>query len=426
MSMTIELPQVGESVMEGTIQNRLKQVGDSVEKYEPLVEVVTDKVTMELPAPANGVLVKILAEEGTTIPMGAPICEMDSDDIAREDVHVPADQQIPAPQSLNTTGVLVEPVGEMGPTGVREIPTQASGTTALQSNQRPRISPVVQKLASEHSISLEEIAKLVGSGMDGRVTKQDFLNFINTRETQNSLDTTDKIVGQDEILRLTPVRKRISEHMMQSASEIPTAWSMVECDVTGMVNLRESLKEQFRIKEGISLTYLPFMVKLVAESLKDHALLNSQWSSEGIILKTDLNVGIAVAAPQGLVVPVIHNADRIDITQLARILADLIMKARENKLRLEDIQGGTFTINNTGALGSIISKPIVNYPQAAIITNEAIVKRPVVIGDAIGIRSIMNVCLSFDHRILDGLEAGTYLQDIKKSLESINETTPVG
>jgi 2-oxoisovalerate dehydrogenase E2 component (dihydrolipoyl transacylase) len=215
----------------------------------------------------------------------------------------------------------------------------------------------------------------------------------------------------------------IAANMSKSAALIPQAWSEVAVDVTGMVSKRQDIKESFMNKEGINITYLPFVIKAVAESLKKNPLLNSTWSEEGIILKKNINIGIAVAAPDGLIVPVIHNADFFSIAGLAEIMETLISKAKNGKLTLPEVQGGTFTLNNTGALGSVSSRPLVNHPQAAIMTTEAIIKRPVIKEDAIAIRSMMNICLSFDHRIMDGAEASAFSMSVKKLLENIGSET---
>ena len=232
--------------------------------------------------------------------------------------------------------------------------------------------------------------------------------------------------GPDEQhVPLTPVRRMIAEAMVRSVSQIPHAWSTVEVDVTGLVALRAQARAAFEQREGVDLTYLPFAIKAVAEALKKYPTLNASWGGDKIILKRRINVGIAVAAPHGLVVPVIHDADQLSIAGLAKALRDLTQRARQNKLTIEDVQGGTFTLNNTGALGSTISYPIINHPQAAIVTTEAIQKRAVVRDDAIAIRSMMNICMAFDHRINDGAESGAFLQGIKSRLESMGPDTPI-
>ena len=224
---------------------------------------------------------------------------------------------------------------------------------------------------------------------------------------------------------MTPVRRMIAEAMVRSVTQIPHAWSTVEVDVTNLVALRNQIRTDFEQREGIDLTYLPFAVKAVVASLKEHPTLNAAWGGDKIILKRRINLGIAVAAPQGLIVPVIHDADRLSVAGLASVMSDLVQRARQNKLTVSDVEGGTFTLNNTGALGSTTSYPIINYPQAAILTTEAIQKRPVVRDDAIAIRSMMNICMSFDHRINDGAESGAFLRAVKSRLEAIGPGTSI-
>lgn len=218
---------------------------------------------------------------------------------------------------------------------------------------------------------------------------------------------------------LTPVRRRIAENMVRSVRDIPTAWTAFEVDVTDLVRWRRAVLDDFEKREGVRLTYMPFVLKAVAETLRQHPVVNSTWSGDKIILKKRINVGIAVAAPQGLVVPVVHDADQYSIAGLARQTHELITKARENRLSLQDVQGGTFTLNNAGALGSMISQPIVFHPQAAILSMEAIVRKPVAVGDAIGLRDRMNITFTFDHRIMDGQDAGSFLSDVKRRLEAM-------
>ena len=226
-------------------------------------------------------------------------------------------------------------------------------------------------------------------------------------------------------LPLTPTRRLIAANMTRSATEIPQAWSITEVDVSGLVARREALKEGFREREGVNLTYLPFVLKAVAEALKENPLVNSSWAEDAIILKRRINIGVAVAAPAGLIVPVLHDADALSVSGLARRLDDLTRRARGGELALDDVQGGTFTLNNTGALGSVASQPIINHPQAAILTTEAIVRRPAVVGDGIAIRSMMNICFTFDHRIMDGAEASAFTNAVKHRLEAIGPDTGV-
>ncbi len=457
---TIDLPQVGESVTEGTIQKWLKKPGDKISKYDPLVEVETDKVTMEVPSPVNGVMGTILAQEGSTIPMGAPICEMETEEAVPSAAPAsPEAAQAPPPAAPaaqsppSTVGGLIEFKGVMGPSGVLDVGSDgadqavaapapapvpapapaAPPTDGRSAGERPRLSPVVQKLASEHNVSLDETARIPGTGVGGRVTKQDILKYIDTRGAAPAPAVSMPVPaaapefepGVDEkVMPLTAVRRRIAENMTR-ALEIPVAWGLTEVDVTGLVGARERMKAEFLRNEGVGLTYLPFVLQAVAQAIKENPLVNSRWGGDHVKLLRRVNIGVAVAASQGLVVPVVHDADQYSVAGLARAIAQLVQRARDNTLRLEDVQGGTFTLNNTGVLGTVSSQPIINHPQVAILTTEAIVKRPVVVGDAIGIRSMMNICLSFDHRVMDGNDSVSFMQSVKRRLEAIGDNVVV-
>ena len=478
MAQTIELPQVGESVVEGTIGKWLKQPGDTIARYEPLVEVVTDKVTMEVPSPVDGALLKILAAEGETVPMGAPIAEVETadsttppavaaDSVAEMPAAIPPAAAIP-PQSapsaappqpaaaepstpdasrigyLNTAATMVGPTGGgAGDTADPERPPTDAGRPAATAPAipaaekaapaMPRLSPAVRRLAREHSVDL---SRLAGSGMGGRITRDDVLQYLESgaaaatgaaavaaKAAEPAAETEAAPAaanGDETYIALTPVRRMIAAAMVRSVSQIPHAWSATEVDVTNLVAARTALRAAFQQREGVDLTYLPFVLRALTAALRDNPTFNAVWGEDQIILKRRLNIGLAVAAPGGLVVPVIPDADRLSLAGLAHAVADLTQRARQGRLTLADVQGGTFTLNNTGALGSTVSQPIINHPQAAILTTEAIQKRPVVINDAIAIRSMMNLCLSFDHRINDGAEAGAFIQSLKGRLESIN------
>ncbi len=514
MAQFIELPHVGESVVEGTIGKWLKQPGDHVERYDPLVEVVTDKVTMEVPSPVSGELLRIIAQEGETVPMGAPIAEVEtqgspapaaaqpaatSSEIGAVETGAakigaaeiggsqsgPSAAVSPDPAASSATVPVAylidaQPVGPTGGSAVEALaeaeaaaaaPTPVAPTPALPTRPQPsaahaviregggakgpnRLSPAVRRLARERNVNVDDIA---GTGMGGRVTRNDVLRYLESgtgrvgepvaRELgtggaslvgapESSAPTPEREPGsrapgpradgpEEERTPLTPVRRMIAQAMERSAREIPHAWSMVEVDITRLVALRGRERDGFRSREGVNLTYLPFALKAVAGALKDNPTLNASWGDDCIVLKRRINLGIAVAAPSGLVVPVIHDADRLSIAGLAHAVGGLSTKAHAGNLRLEDVQGGTFTVNNTGALGSVLGGPIINHPQAAIITTEAAQQRPVVINDAIAIRWMMNLCLSFDHRINDGAEAGAFLQSVKGRLEAFDGDTPI-
>ena len=429
--MKIELPQVGESVTEGVIGKWLKTVGERVEKFDPLVEVVTDKVNMEMPSPVSGVLTSIIAQEGETVPMGGLIAEIEVEGeepamTSAPEPATPTPVAEPQTSSVGRTGELLKNVAPVGPTGgilaVESSPPADSG--------RKRYSPAVLRLADEHNVDLSPIE---GTGMNGRITRKDVQQVIDQKAaTPETAPVTPQAspspVAQgsdEERVQLTPIRRLIAENMVKSATLIPQAWTTVEVDVSELILRRQAVRTDFQQREGINITYLPFVIKAIAESLKENPLLNSSWGGDSIILKKRINIGVAIATPNGLMVPVIHDADTLSIAGLAKRVHDLTDRARQGKLRLEDVQGGTFTANNTGVLGSVESKPLVNYPQAAILTTEAIVKRPVVINDAIAIRSMMNLCMSFDHRIMDGAEASGFINAVKARLEAIGPDTGV-
>jgi len=423
----IKMPQLGESVTEGTIDHWLKAEGDFVKRDEPLVEVVTDKVNAEIPSPFEGKLVKIAVSAGETVQVGAVIAQIETG--------------VPAPAPVAGAKPAAAPAKERDTgTAHMEVPPEPSGGQAPQPAPRAqnadggaehaRLSPAVRKLAAEHGL---DPTTLRGSGLGGRVTRDDVVAAVGAGAATAAPQAPAKPVAQpaaapakldgarEELVKLSVIRKSIAEHMVRSLATAPHAWTLQEVDVTNLVRYRESEKDSFKARHGTALTYLPFVAQMVCEALKQFPWLNSTWTDEGVLLKRYINLGIAVSIPDGLIVPVVKDADRLGFTDLVRTLNDLVDRARNKHLKPEDVQGGTFTLNNTGATGSIASQPIINQPQAAILTTESIVKRPVVINDAIAIRHVMNMCLSFDHRIVDGMMAGQFLGALKKSLE---EWTP--
>jgi 2-oxoisovalerate dehydrogenase E2 component (dihydrolipoyl transacylase) len=405
------MPQLGESVTEGTVDKWLKREGDFVKRDEPLVEVVTDKVNAEIPSPFEGKLLKIAVAEGETVRVGAVIGQIETASApAKEKEAVVAATEVPP-----------EPAGGKAP-----APVPVLAAAAAETGEHVRLSPAVRKLAAEHGI---DPSTLQGSGLGGRVTRDDVLAAVSTgqaapapaRPAPAPISPARVDGKREELVKLSVMRKSIAEHMVRSLATSPHVWTMHEVDVTSLVRYREAEKDSFKSRHGTALTYLPFVAQILCEALKQFPWLNSSWSDEGVILKRYINLGIAVAIPDGLIVPVVRDADRLGFTDLVKAMNDVVDRARNKQLKPDDVQGGTFTLNNTGATGSIASQPIINQPQAAIITTESIVKRAVVINDAIAIRDMMNMCLSFDHRILDGKMAGEFLGFIKKQLE---EWTP--
>jgi len=408
------MPQLGESVTEGTVDHWLKHEGDFVKRDEPLVEVVTDKVNAEIPSPFEGKLVKISAGEGETVRVGAVIGQ----------IEVAGAGTVESPTRVAQTDVAPEPAGGRTPA---PPPQPARGEDG--NGERAKLSPAVRKLAAEHGI---DAGSLRGSGMGGRVTRDDVLAAVESSATAAAVPAAPvarppapaapKLDGKrEELVKLSVMRRSIAEHMVRSLATSPHAWTLQEVDVTNLVRYREAEKDSFKARHGASLTYMPFVVQIVCDVIKQYPWLNSTWTDDGVVLKRYINMGIAVSIPDGLIVPVLKDADQRGFTDLVRALNDLVERARTKQLKPEDVQGGTFTLNNTGSTGSVASQPIINQPQAAILTTESIVKRPVVINDAIAVRQMMNMCLSFDHRIIDGMMAGQFLGAVKKRLE---EWTP--
>ncbi|UTT44171.1 dihydrolipoamide acetyltransferase family protein [Exiguobacterium aurantiacum] len=435
MEQTIKMPQLGESVTEGTITTFLVKPGDRVEEYEPLAEVMTDKVTAEIPATSAGVVKQILISEGDTVAVGTPVLVME----------VEGAESAPAKAEVE-----VEPAQvEADPVETKQAVTAASAAPRKQNNGR--FSPAVIRLANENAIDLNE---LDGSGLGGRITRKDVLRYLSEGRpvkpeaatqapvqetmTQTKLDVPETVAApavtqpapaassssdRVELIPTAGVRQAIANNMVRSKHEAPHAWLMIEVDVTNLVAARAKLKDEFFKREGVKLTFMPFFMKAAIEALKKHPMMNSEWAGDHIKVHQDIHLSVAVAANDALYVPVIKHADEKNIKGLAVALQDVAARARANRLKADEMRGGTFTINNTGAFGSIQSAPILNYPQAAILSVESIVKRPVWVNGMFAARDMVNLCMSVDHRVLDGLVAGQFLQAIKQSLESINPDT---
>lgn len=426
----VKMPQLGESVAEGTIVAWMKAPGDRIELDEPLCEIETEKVTAELPSPFEGTMGEILVPQGETVEVGTPLC-----DVVEASAASPAGAP-PAAANGNGDGKWVggpmaippdEPrVDDPAPAGavVRAPEAVSQAASRTRPDERERFySPAVMRLAREHSIDL---AQVTGSGIGGRVTRRDVDRHMATVPAPMAAGAAGSGVAPTapgapyETVVLSPTRRTIAEHLVRSNVEAPQAWTMVECDVTRLVALREQDRERFREQEGVDLTLLPYFTATVCEALREFPMMNARWEGGELRRYRAANVAIAIATEHGLVTPVVHDAGDLSVAGLARRIADLVQRAHQRKLRLEDIEGGTFTVNNTGSFGSVASKPIVNTPQVGIVTMERVVKRPVIVeGDAIAIRSMVNVCLSFDHRALDGYEAGGFLADLKRRLEAI-------
>lgn len=435
MIQNITMPQLGESVTEGTIERWLVKVGDKVNKYDPLAEVNTDKVQAEIPSSFTGIIKELLAEEGETLPVGAVVCSIEMEGTEE----LPA---APEPKKSNVSAAIMN-AGVQKPLPPKE--ENQPVRTLREPKGKARYSPAVLALAAQHEIELENIQ---GTGLEGRITRKDVLAYIasgkqaadiqpvqqETAKPAPAAETSHDLLQEknrdanlssgDIEIPVTNIRKVIANNMVRSVQEIPHAWMMMEVDVTDLVAYRDSIKEEFKKKEGYNITYFAFFLKAVAQALKEFPMINSTWAGDKIIQKKDINMSIAVAADDRLFVPVIKNADEKSVKGIAREIQELSSLARAGKLRPEHIAGGTFTINNTGSFGSIQSMGIINYPQAAILQVESIVKKPVIVGENMfAARDMVNLCLSLDHRILDGLICGKFLKRVKEILENTNKNT---
>jgi 2-oxoisovalerate dehydrogenase E2 component (dihydrolipoyl transacylase) len=415
------MPQLGESITEGTISKWLKQPGDQVKKYEGLVEVITDKVNAEVPAPLAGVLKEIKVKEGTTVTVGTEIAVIEESPVAGRAASAPP------------SGSSAEPVAPTAPPSAPAVAEKTAAAPASgEGESRTRLSPAVRALIEEHRISDAEVSGISGSGIGGRISKKDIEDYVARRAQPAGPDGEQRRQAapaapplQDTPVPLTPMRRTIAANMVKSKQTIPHAWTVAEVDMTKVVHFRQQVKAAFKQREGIDLTFVPIIVKAVVEGLKAVPVLNASWTDQGVILHKDINIGVAVSVDDGLIVPVIHGADRISIAGLAKAIDDLARRGRAGKLTLQDVQGATFTVNNPGTFGTILSYSIIAPSQAGILAMDAIVKRPVVVdGDAIAVRSMMNLCLSFDHRVLDGVSAARFLQGVRRWLEAFSEQAP--
>ncbi len=423
---SVKMPQLGESITEGTISKWLKQPGDQVKKYEGLVEIITDKVNAEVPAPLAGVLKEIKVKEGTTVTVGTEIAVIEESVAATQRPAPAAAPAVPSP-------VVGEGQGGGVPVQRGEAQVQAGGPA----ESRTRLSPAVRALIEAHHITDAELARIEGSGVGGRISKKDVEDFVGRRAQTVAANGEQRQaaaearpgpaapVGETKV-PLTPMRRSIASNMLKSKQTIPHAWTVAEVDMSNVVRFRHQVKDSFKQREGVDLTFVPIIVKAVVEGLKAVPALNASWSDDGVVLHKDINVGVAVSVDDGLIVPVVHQADRMSIAGLAKSIDDLARRARATKLTIADVQGATFTVNNPGTFGTILSYSIIAPPQAGILAMDAIVKRPVVVeGDAIAIRSMMNLCLSFDHRVLDGVSAARFLQGVRRWLEGFSEQVPL-
>jgi pyruvate dehydrogenase E2 component (dihydrolipoamide acetyltransferase) len=489
MAEEVKMPQMGESIAEGTIVRWLKQVGDTVKRDEPLYEISTDKVDAEIPAPASGTLSEILVKEGETVAVntvvavinggGARPAEAPKQETAQPQAAPPAEQKQEAPPAPSQEAAPQQPA-KQAPAETEQKQAAPAATTEQPPAQPPakeeaapakeegrvvRSSPVVQKIAAEHNV---DISQIEGTGIGGRVTKQDILSFIENRgaaaEAQPAAQTAQPATAAPqqaqaataapsaptrapqplrapaveegeagpppfsesdrvEIEPMTIMRRRIAERMVESIRTSPHVYSIMEVDYTETARLRDKLKGEYLERDGVKLTFMPFLIKAVIEGIKKWPIINSSVWGDQIVYKQDINIGVAVALDWGLIVPVIRNADEKSLLGLARAVNDLGERARTKKLKPDEVQGGTFTITNPGVFGGEIGLPIINQPQVAILGVGGIKKRPVVINDAIAIRTTGLLSLSFDHRVIDGAVADQFLATVRDVIEAAEYTS---
>jgi len=483
---TVTMPQLGETVVEGTITKWLKQEGDHVDQDEPLFEISTDKVDTEVPSPAAGTLTKILVQEGQTVSVKTPIAEIDgagapAGESAGAGAAPDSAQQSAPPQAPAATGsepqrgtgpgsapAPAAPTPERAPAPPVAAPPPAvpaasvapaapapAGQLADQGPRSQIISPLVRRLAEENGVDLSLV---IGTGTGGRITKNDVMAFAVSRETAAPGLAAGPIApapapppattpaapapgtvpepqvapapaaarGGEEVVPMTVIRKAIAEHMTRSLQVSARAWNMVEVDMEKIARIRSAAKEAFTAREGFNLTYMPFLARAVVDALLANPLVNSELRGEEIAVKHYVNLGIAVSYDQGLIVPVVKGADGMNLIGLARAVNDLATRARAHRLKPDEVHEGTFTITNPGPFGSILSVPIINQPQTGILAFDAVVKRPVVIDDAIAVRHMVYVSMSWDHRVIDGALASQFLARIKENMETWDWTEDLG
>ncbi len=452
MTTPVTMPRLGESVAEGTIGAWLKQEGDYIERDESLAEIVTDKINAELPSPVAGRLAKILVSVDETVAVGTNIALIEESADVEEEATTPAEapQAAPGPDAapVKSPAQAATPVLEQKDA---VAVSGSNGARRVGEEERQRISPLARRLAQEHGIDLNAIS---GTGIGGRVRKEDILTYLAQRQSA-SVEQPVQAVAQaqtggsstlavaspsapfstsapaqpapafsggadEEVIEPSRMRLAIAEHMVRSKRTSPHATTVVEVDMTSIARWLEKNKADFKQREGYGISFVPFVMKAVCEGIRKVPLINSTWTEDNkIIIKKRINLGIAVATDVGLVVPTLYDADQYTLAGLARQVNAIAQRARANKLTIQEMQGSTFVVNNPGVFGTIISVPIINQPHAGILSMDAVVKRPVVIeDDAIAVRSMMYLCLSFDHRILDGAGAAGFLQAMRTKLQS--------
>jgi len=424
------MPKMGESIMEATILSWLKKPGDKIEQDESVLEVATDKVDTEVPSTHAGVLKEILAKQGDVVKVGSPIAIIESN--VDEQVQASPAKTAPRP-AVATQAVAVHSNGNGAHAPVMDYKSSSRF-----------YSPLVKNIAKEESITVAELETIPGSGAEGRVTKKDVLDYVQHRKLGATVQAVQHAVnvgsapvttaapkvpvsvsGADEIIEMDRMRKMIAERMVDSKRTAPHVTSFVEADVTSVVFWRNKVKNEFQKRDGDTLTFTPIFIEAVANAIKDYPMMNIQVDGDKIIKKKDINIGMAVALPSGnLIVPVIRNADQYNIAGLAKIVNDLAKRARDNKLKPDELAGGTFTISNVGSFGNVMGTPIIMQPQVGIVALGAIQKKPSVLetpyGDVIAIRHKMFLSHSYDHRVVDGALGGSFVRRVADYLEKFD------
>jgi len=417
MKQDIVMPKMGESITEGTIVKWLKKPGDVVQKDEIILEISTDKVDSEIPTPAAGKIIELLAKEGETIPVGKVIARIETEAKDTSPAEIPKpiiEKEVPA--AVKTETVAQQPLPSP------ELPREQLKSSRFY-------SPVVLNIARSEGISSDELESLAGTGIGGRVTKKDVLEYIDKKKSVTpvarpvipvSAVRTGATGDGVEIIPMDHIRKKIAEHMVQTVHTSPHVGIFTEVNMSHVVAIREKNKIVFQQKEGINLTYMPFISEASTHALKEFPLVNSSIVGETIHIKHFVNLGIAVATEQGLIVPVIKQADSLNLVGLARAIQDLAVRARSRKLKPDEVSGGTFSISNFGLYGTTIGFPLINQPQVAILGMGVLKKRAVVVDDGIAIRPIMYLSLTFDHRLVDGELGSIFLERVREHLENYN------
>jgi 2-oxoglutarate dehydrogenase E2 component (dihydrolipoamide succinyltransferase) len=421
MKYDMVMPKMGESITEGTIIKWMKQIGDMVEKDEIVLEISTDKVDSEIPTPVAGKIVEFLANENDTIEVGKVIAKIETE--GAEESTQPAEETPPSAEIIEPTPA-EEPVSAK--TSSPPEPIEAAKHDKPESTKF--FSPVVLNIARIEGVSSDELDSIEGSGISGRVTKKDILNYIDAKKSGTPAPTVSApatatspspaISGEGvEVIPMDHIRKKIAEHMVHTVHTAAHVGLYIEVDMHNVHRIRERSKNNFLRKEGIKLTFMPFISEAVVKTLKEFPLVNSSIDENNIIIKHFINLGIAVDTEQGLIVPVIKNTESLNLTGIARAINDLASRARNRKLKPDEVSGGTFSISNFGVFGTKIGFPLINQPQVAILGVGGLEKRAIVVNDAIAIRPMMDISLTFDHRIIDGALGARFLQRLKEHLE---------